>query len=435
MESVEHHPVDRLPGLTVPHTYDQKLRKLTIRNARIFPKEIFAHAEMIEVLDMAGGQLRELPNDLGRLEMLRIAFFSGNPLGAVPKALAGCPALEMVGLKSCQITNFEEDALPAGLRGLILTDNNIPRLPSSIGKLASLQKLMLAGNALEALPPELAGCRQLQLLRLPANALAEVPDWLWELPSLGWYSDASNPLSYRPRLPVLTPVPWQQLEIEDKLGESAKNVVYRATWRANGQKVAVKLFGKGLTTDGLPQDEMQASGIAGAHPSLIPVIGEVTAAPQGQAGLVMALIPSNFKVLGSPPDLVTLTRDTSLPKLTVSTILSSLQAVCSALRHLHRRGIMHGDVYAHNLLVNSHAQTYMGDLGAASLYDQAKDNGRRERIDVRGFGYLLGDILAQTIPTQDARLSRLFALRDGCLGQGKEAITRFDDVESLLSST
>jgi hypothetical protein len=110
---------NKLHGLSVPHAYDPKLGKLTIRGASAFPKEIFAHADAIEILDMSGGQLHELPHDLGRLDRLRIAFFSNNPLGHVPKALAGCAALEMVGLKSCGISIFEDDTLPNRLRGLV----------------------------------------------------------------------------------------------------------------------------------------------------------------------------------------------------------------------------------------------------------------------------------------------------------------------------
>lgn len=422
----------QLPKLSLPHTYDPELRKLTIRNAPIFPPELFAHADDIEILDMTGGQLQELPHDLGRLNRLRVAFFSDNPLGHVPKALAGCATLEMVGLKSCQISNFDDNALPGSLRGLILTDNNLTKLPPAIGKLSLLQKLMLAGNNITALPAEMSQCRNLQILRLPANKLAAVPAWLWELPKLAWYSDAGNPISYNPQFKVPGLIPWQQLQLQAKLGESAKNIVYRAILKTSGQEVAVKLYGNGVTTDGHPQDEMYASIIAKNHANLIPIIGQITGAPKNQRGLVMELIPPSFSVPGLPPDLTTLTRDVIPKQLDLLMIAKILRDVCSALQHLHRQGIMHGDIYAHNLLTSPTGHTYLGDLGAATPYETSTDYGRRERIDVRGFGYLVADILPKVTPTDRAKFEKLCNLRDRCLKAGVKAITRFDTVQIAL---
>ncbi len=419
---------DTLPGLSVAHTYDPKLRKVTIRNAQFFPEELFAHTDAIEILDMSNGQLHELPENLGQLDRLRIAFFSNNPFGKVPKALAGCKNLEMVGLKSCEITTFEEDTLPNGLRGLILTDNQLTELPSSIGKLASLQKLMLAGNNLQTLPAEMAQCHKLQLLRLPANRLPEIPAWLWELPSLAWYSDASNPVSYKPKLRDAKTILWHELEMQDKLGESAKNAVYRARLKTSGKEVAVKLFGDGMTTDGNPDDEIQACILAGVHANLTSVIGKVADAPNNQRGLVMELVPPSFSVLGLPPDFTTLTRDVFASKLDLAVVIEVLRGVCSALKHLHQHGVMHGDVYAHNILSDSKGRACLGDLGASSMYDVTKDYGRRERLDVRGFGYLLDDLLAQ-VTTEHTQLGEL---RDACMSAGDKAVTRFDEIQRIL---
>jgi serine/threonine protein kinase len=291
---------------------------------------------------------------------------------------------------------------------------------------------MMAGNNITALPTEMAQCRNLQLLRVPTNKLPEVPAWLWELPNLAWYSDAANPVSYQPHLAILKTIGWQQLQLETKLGESAKNVVYRAKLKTNGQEVAVKLYGNGITTDGHPQDETYASILAGPAPNLIPIIGQIAGAPEGQRGLVMELIPPNFSVPGLPPDLIALTRDVIKGQLALPVVVTALRDVCAALKHLHQQGIMHGDVYAHNILMNPEGQAYMGDLGAASLYQTDTDNGKRERIDVRGFGYLVDDLLAHVAPTSTAKVEQLSNLRDGCLGYGAKAVTGFDTVLQAL---
>lgn len=132
--------------------FDQQQKKLTIRGVNEFPQEIFEYADHIEILDMSGNMLTSLPDSITTLKNMRIAFFSGNMFSEVPKALANCNRLEMVGLKSCGIESIGEDSLPTSLRGLILTDNNIAELPDSIGRHKRLQKLMLTGNELTSLP-------------------------------------------------------------------------------------------------------------------------------------------------------------------------------------------------------------------------------------------------------------------------------------------
>lgn len=66
------------------------------------------------------------------------------------------------------------DALQPQLRWLILTDNQLESLPSTIGRCNILQKLMLSGNNLESLPEGISNCRRLELVRLASNRLNEV---------------------------------------------------------------------------------------------------------------------------------------------------------------------------------------------------------------------------------------------------------------------
>ncbi|HEY9029130.1 MAG TPA: lipopolysaccharide kinase InaA family protein, partial [Burkholderiaceae bacterium] len=67
-----------------------------------------------------------------------------------------------------------------------------------------------------------------------------------------------------------------------------------------------------------------------------------------------------------------------------------------ALAHLHAQGLMHGDFYAHNLLVDDDAHALLGDFGAASFLPEG-DPARveaLERIDRRALDVLV-DELAQ----------------------------------------
>jgi len=409
--------------------FDPVFKKLTVRGAEAFPAEIFDYAESLEILDMSHGRMSALPDDLGRLKKLKVAFFSHNDFEEVPEVLAECTGLAMVGFKSCRIERVPEGAMPAALRGLILTDNKIRELPASIGGLEHLQKLMLAGNQLESLPRELAGCRNLELMRVSANRLAEAPAWLLDLPLLAWYSDAGNAFSVGREPEALAETRWADIILGSKLGESAKNVVYQAMLRKTGQEVAVKLYGGAVTTDGYPQDEMRVHVAAGRHVNLIGVIGRLAEVPDGREGLVMELVPPAFSDVGLPPDFETLTRDVYAVGRMFSTafVTRVLTGVAGVMEHLHARGIMHGDLYAHNILANAAGECFVGDFGAASFYAPSAGFGH-ERAEVLAYGRLMDELLSRC-EEGDGRLS---GLRERCLSEDAAGRPLFREICEFL---
>nr|WP_199798294.1 leucine-rich repeat-containing protein kinase family protein [Hymenobacter sp. CCM 8763] len=275
-----------------------------------FPQEIFTLADTLEVLNLSGNALRELPADLPRLHRLRVLFASDNKFERVPEVLGQCPNLEMVGFKANRIRELPGAALPPQLRWLILTDNALEALPPEIGNCPRLQKLMLAGNRLHTLPPELARCTNLELLRLAANELLELPTWLLTMPRLSWLAFAGNPLTAGAEAaaevhPARPAIAWTELQLREVLGEGASGVIYRAEWQtasAASQPVALKLFKGAVTSDGLPHSEMLACLNAGLHPNLIAVEGRLTGHPADTEGLVLELIDPGFTNLaGRPP--------------------------------------------------------------------------------------------------------------------------------------
>lgn len=414
-----------------PYKYDPATRTCTLRGIDAIPPEVFAMGDDIEVLDASFGQLSSLPDQFAELKNLRIAFLSHNNFEEIPNVLSACSSLEMVGFKSCKIERFDPEALPIGLRGLILTDNRIAGIPESIGRLTALQKLMLTGNAFSGVPASIGSLRNLQLLRLSLNQLSESPDIVFDLPRLAWYSDSGNDFSQSPveRAGTAT-ISWQDLEVGDVIGESSKNTVYSGTLM--GKPVAVKLFGAGVTTDGDPADEMDISLAAGNHPHLIGSIGRLVESPDGRIGFVMPQVPTEYTPLGKPPDFVTLTRDvfpagTLFPPETVERIA---RCVASAMVHLAEQGIMHGDIYAHNVLSRQDGMSYLGDLGAASRYPSTAAGTLREKVDVRGFGYLLDDLLGHC-PTSAG--SKLDKLREACLSDTPSERPDFKTIYAELS--
>lgn len=411
-------------------------------NLTEFPTEILSLKETLEVLDLTGNQLSTLPDELAGFGKLRIIFCSENRFTELPEVLGRCPALTMVGFKANRIATVSARALPAGLRWLILTDNAVEQLPDELGQCDALQKLMLAGNRLRELPASLANCRNLELLRIAANRIERFPEWLLSLPRLAWLAYSGNPFSEGEEVRAIddahvTPIAWETLALGELLGQGASGVIHRATLVANpadaviqasdsgdDSQVAVKLFKGAVTSDGLPRCEMAASLAAGTHPNLIKVIGKVADHPSGIPALVMELIDPAFANLAGPPSLDSCTRDV-YPEglhLSVPDALAMAHGIASVAGHLHRAGIMHGDLYGHNILFarvsDAPARALLGDLGAASLYECS--NRERavglERLEVRAFGCLLEELLAHC-DTQDSPLDGLHQLKAACLSE------------------
>ncbi|KAA9327654.1 protein kinase [Hymenobacter busanensis] len=371
-----------------------------------FPREIFDLADTLEILNLSGNQLTDLPADLGRLHRLRILFCSDNCFTHVPAAVGQCPELRMVGFKANEIRKLPAAALPPKLRWLILTDNQLTALPPEIGRCQHLQKLMLAGNRLTELPASMAGCGQLELLRIAANRFEVLPAWLLALPRLAWLAYAGNPFCDRLEADVLARHPiggieWQELAVQQQLGEGASGVIYRAQWERSAPpaEVAVKLFKGAVTSDGLPHSEMTACIAAGAHPHLIAVAGKITGHPTGAEGLVLELMGPEYRVLAGPPSFATCTRDVYAPEVRFSlpVMLRLAHGIAAAVRHLHAQGILHGDLYAHNILATADGRCRLSDFGAAGFFDPA-DLATAEnvqRLEVCAFGHLLEELLAR----------------------------------------
>lgn len=389
-----------------------------------FPREIFDLADSLEILNLSGNALSTLPDDLPRLHRLRVIFCSDNLFTRVPEVLGQCPNLEMVGFKANRIEELPAAALPERLRWLILTDNRLRELPAAIGDCTRLQKLMLAGNRLERLPDELAACKNLELLRIAANRFEQLPDWLLGMPRLAWLAYSGNPCSDHSEAETLehlhiTQVEWHELTLQHKLGEGASGVIHRAHHHASDESVAVKMFKGALTSDGLPRSEKAASIAAGAHPGLIPVIGRISAHPEGTPGLVMSLIDPAFRNLAGPPSLASCTRDIYPPDLrfTLPVALNIALGIAAVAEHLHARGITHGDLYAHNILWNDEGDCLLGDFGAASfLPPDIKKAAALQRIEARAYACLLEELLdrCDEMPATASATAALRTLQQRC---------------------
>ena len=366
-----------------------------------FPLELYKFIDTLEVLDLTDNNLSSLPDDFYKFKKLKRLFLSNNQFNHIPKVLAKLPNLTMFGIRNNKIKIFEENSLPLSIKWLILTDNELTSLPESIGNLKLLQKFMLSGNKLSFLPKSISKCSNLELLRISANKFKTFPGILYSLPKLSWLAYGGNPFceKHADSKICLQQVDWNELELKELLGEGASGTIYKTIY--NEKEVAIKIFKGDITSDGLPQEEMDINISIGKHENLVSVLAQVINHPQGKDVLMLELISPTFFNLGLPPTFESCTRDVYPDgfKLSVKSILKILCSMSKASIHLHERGIMHGDFYAHNIMIDQDSNTILGDFGGASYYERNNLETSRilERFEVRAFGCLIEELLSLLI--------------------------------------
>lgn len=286
---------------------DKSMAKVDLSNCNLtdFPDVLFELVDTLEFLNMGGNQLSSLPDQIVQFKKLRIMFFAQNKFQTFPAVLGQLPALYMISFKSNMVEFISEEALSPSVSWLILTDNKIQKLPKSIGKLTTLRKCMLAGNLLTYLPEEMANCADIELLRLSGNRLTELPEWVLQLPKLSWLAYSGNPfqcinstsnkckeslkLSANEEVDTSSKkilsnlIDWNDITVHEQIGEGASGNVYKGIWKKRSAvkqtasifrlvkslkdqeaqhtdvSVALKMFKGDMTSDGLPEYEMDVS--------------------------------------------------------------------------------------------------------------------------------------------------------------------------------
>jgi hypothetical protein len=292
---------------------------------------------------------------------------------------------------------------------------------------------MLAGNRIAHLPGGLAGADNLELIRLSCNRLDTLPPWLARLPRLAWIAYAGNPAEPVSEPTASTSVPWSALEVGALLGEGASGRVHHTIWRGSSgpAAVALKLFKGTMTSDGLPEREMEACLAAGTHPALTGALGRLVNHPDGAQGLLLRLLPAHWRALAGPPSLASCSRDVYDPALRLDTgqALTIARAVAEAVAHLHGRGLLHGDVYAHNTLWDAETgAAVLSDFGAASALPTGDAGAALAQVEVRAVGILLDELLDRC----DAAPDGLQALTEACLQSDPVQRPRLEDVAAAI---
>ncbi|MGB1092384.1 MAG: protein kinase, partial [Oceanobacter sp.] len=221
-----------------------------------------------------------------------------------------------------------------------------------------------------------------------------------KLPELAWLAFAGNPFcAERDPHSNFRKVSIADLDLGEPLGRGASGVISRATWQFNrydlDSEVAVKVFHGDITSDGYPEDELDACLSVPEHPNLVGALARIQESES--SGLVMRLIPADYYNLGQPPSLESCTRDvfTQNQSLTQSQADALVQQMTGMVEHLEDAEVCHGDLYAHNTLVAPEGNHLLfGDFGAASKYHHLNDKQKSgiRRIERRSLAYFVEDV-------------------------------------------
>jgi len=184
---------------------------------------------------------------------------------------------------------------------------------------------------------------------------------------------------------------------------------------------------------------MKACIAVGMHDNLTTVHGKLHAHPEEKEGLLLSLIPPRYVNLGNPPSLITCTRDTyeEGTSFSFSQLMRIFLDVATSAEHLHQRGVMHGDLYAHNILIDEESHSLLSDFGAATIYGHMKDveDGAFEKVEVRAFGCLMEDLLGY-YDNEDAKHSEKIVavktLQDACMHETVQHRPLFSEIIDKL---
>jgi serine/threonine protein kinase len=121
----------------------------------------------------------------------------------------------------------------------------------------------------------------------------------------------------------------------------------------------------------------------------------------------------------------------------VDTVLGIATSTASVAAHLHDRGLLLGDLYAHNILHHPDGRCVITDFGGATLLPVGDGLMMQtmERIEVRAFGILLEELLYRCVTPagEEAAIGALWALQARCVAP-PAARPHFAEVMAALQS-
>lgn len=339
-------------------------------------------AARMTLLNLAHNSLNTLPSFLDRLPNLKILFLLGNTFTTVPDVISRLSSLKMLSFKQCALSGeLNASTLPPTLTWLILTSNRLTGLSDDFPKRCSLiRKLMLSNNRISSLPETFTThMKDLELIRLANNELSHIPMEMLKLQTLKWLAMSGNDETggkatldtmveelHLGNIDAKYSVDW-----DHELGSGSSGTAYAGVDKISGANVVIKRFREMEGSDGRTLDEVRMACATKGVTGLVETVGFGLVECE-EVVLVLERMAGNPRPLAKAPSFESCTRsvygDSEL-RLSVQDKNFIVDCIQNAVDALHRRGICHGDVYAHNVLVSWKndrvCDVKLGDLGAA----------------------------------------------------------------------
>lgn len=158
-------------------------------NLKKLPSEVLDLARNVRTLDVTHNKLVDLPVEIGGLVNLQRLMVSENLLQCLPSTLGRLQSLKVLALDENRLTTLPDElGLLVRIERLSVSMNSLTSLPSALGSLRNLTLLNISHNRLRQLPESLGSCFLLEELLANDNLIEELPPSiciLMHLKSLG----------------------------------------------------------------------------------------------------------------------------------------------------------------------------------------------------------------------------------------------------------
>ncbi|KAL6986184.1 hypothetical protein U1Q18_019552 [Sarracenia purpurea var. burkii] len=194
---------------------------------------------------------------------------------------------------------------------------------------------------------------------------AKLPPYHQRFPSSGGstgsgHGSSSSKGDNELNLVVDCEIHWEDLHLQEEIGEGSFAIVYHGTW--NGSDVAVKVYFGNCYSEGTLLDYKKEIDIMRRlrHPNVLLFMGAVYAEDKEKLAIVTEFLPrgSLFRMLHK-----------NNQSLDIRRRLRMALDVAKGMNYLHRRNppIVHRDLKSSNLLVDKNWTVKVGDFGLSRL--------------------------------------------------------------------
>ena len=198
-----------------------KKKKLDVfsKDKPIYSLKGIENCKNIRELSLSGTKIKNLPEKLKELSMLKTITLDENPLTEGMEDVVKILQLEKITIRNCKMAIIPESIekmtylevlcvydneifeIPAGLtkvkklKKLELVNTNLDKLPKAIGNFKNLEYLYLKDNKIEEIPNEIKDIKSLEIIDIGDNRISNI-DSLIEMQNLKWINADRNHIKY-----------------------------------------------------------------------------------------------------------------------------------------------------------------------------------------------------------------------------------------------